>query len=175
MFFEAQQLDSEKHCFPLTWLPFMRGILLTLAATLWALPGRAQVASTQTLEMRSQEAGTAGTAHGTAEPRVLDYAEQMPAFTGGAPALHQLLTTHLVYPPEAFKAGRSGNVVVQFVVDEQGRTRDVETVRTSDPVFDAAARRVVMLMPWWTPGMDKGQSVRVRCTLPIIFTFRRNP
>lgn len=78
-------------------------------------------------------------------------------------------------PPEALKAAHSGQVVVQFVVDEQGHTRDVEAVRTSDPVFDTAARHVVMVMPWWKPGAEHGQPVRVRCTLPIIFTFRRNP
>lgn len=153
----------------------MRNILLLLATILWALPGRAQLASAQATGATGPETSASGAARSTAEPVVLDYAEQMPAFPGGATALHQFLASHLAYPPEAFKAGRSGKVVVQFVVDEQGRTRDVEAVRTSDPEFDAAARHVVMIMPWWTPGVDKGQPVRVRCTLPIIFTFRRNP
>lgn len=153
----------------------MRNVLLLVAASLWALPGRAQLASTHAIGATGPEPSMGGPAHGTNEPVVLDYAEQMPAFPGGATALHQFLASHLTYPPEAFKAGRSGKVVVQFVVDEQGRTRDVEAVRTSDPAFDAAARHVVMIMPWWTPGLDKGQPRRVRCTLPIIFTFRRNP
>ena len=85
------------------------------------------------------------------------------------------MAAHLTYPPEAFKAGRSGQVVVQFVVDEHGRTRDVEVVRTSDHTFDAVARHVVIVIPWWTLGVDKGQPVRVRCTLPIIFTFPAQP
>lgn len=153
----------------------MRSAALLLAFTLWALLGRAQAASDQATVTAMREIRGSNAAQGAAEPVVLDYAEQMPAFPGGTTALHQFLAAHLVYPPEAFKAGRSGKVVVQFVVDEQGRTRDVEAVRTSDPEFDAAAKRVVMVMPWWTPGADNGQPVRVRCTLPIIFTFRRNP
>ena len=153
----------------------MRNTLLVLAAILWALPGRAQMGSVHATRTMVPETSESSTAHDVAEPAVLDYAEQMPAFSGGATALHQFLASHLAYPPEAFKAGHSGTVVVQFVVDEQGRTRDVEAVRTSDPEFDAAAKHVVMTMPWWTPGMEKGQPVRVRCTLPIIFTFRRNP
>ena len=151
-----------------------RAVLL-VAAALWALPGRAQLTSTQSIEPAARGKSAGRAAPGAAAPVVLDYAEQMPTFPGGAAALHQFLVTHLAYPPEALKAAHSGQVVVQFVVDEQGRTRDVETVRTSDPVFDAAARHVVMVMPWWTPGADHGQPVRVRCTLPIIFTFRQNP
>ena len=147
---------------------------MLLVATFWALPGRAQLASTQAIGSSVPKASVSSTAPAAPEPVVLNYAEQMPVFPGGTAALHQFLAAHITYPPEAFKAGRSGSVVVQFMVDEQGRTRDVEVVRTSDPEFDAAAKYVVLMMPWWTPGVDKGQPVRVRCTLPIIFTFRRN-
>ena len=153
----------------------MRKAVLLLIAALWSLPGWAQLASAQAIDTSVPKTSASNAAPATAEPVVLDYAEQMPAFPGGATALHQFLAAHITYPSEAFKAGRSGSVVVQFVVDEQGRTRDIEAVRTSDPEFDAAAKHVVMVMPWWTPGVDKGQPVRVRCTLPIIFTFRRNP
>ena len=149
--------------------------VLLLAATFWALPGRAQLASTQAIGPSVPKTSVNSAAPAAPESVVLNYAEQIPAFPGGTTALHQFLVTHITYPSEAFKAGRSGSVVVQFVVDEQGRTRDVEAVRTSDPEFDAAAKYVVLMMPWWAPGVDKGQPVRVRCTLPIIFTFRRNP
>ena len=153
----------------------MRKALLLLVANFCALPGRAQLASTQAIGLSVPKANVSSAAPAAPESVVLNYAEQMPAFPGGTTALHQFLVTHITYPPEAFKAGRSGSVVVQFVVDEQGRTRDVEAVRTSDPEFDTAAKYVVLMMPWWTPGLDKGQPVRVRCTLPINFTFRRNP
>lgn len=149
--------------------------VLLLVATSWALPGRSQLVSTKAIGQSVPPASVSSAAPATPEPVVLNYAEQMPSFPGGTTALHQFLAAHIAYPPEAFKAGRSGSVVVQFVVDEQGRTRDVEVARTSDPEFDAAAKYVVLMMPWWTPGVDKGQAVRVRCTLPIIFTFRRNP
>ena len=153
----------------------MRKAVLLLVATFWALPGRTQLASTQATGSSVPKVSVSSAAPAAPEPMILNYAEQMPAFPGGPMALPQFLAAHITYPPEAFKAGRSGSVVVQFVVDEQGHTSDVEAVRTSDPEFDAAAKYVVRMMPWWTPGMDKGQPVRVQCTLPIIFTFRRNP
>ena len=153
----------------------MRVVILLFAAYFCTLQVHAQLASASVQTITTSQARTEIAGAVAAQPESRSYAEQMPAFAGGETALHQFLNAHLIYPPEAFKAGRSGQVVVQFVVDEQGRTRDVEVVRTSDPEFDAAARHVVLIMPWWTPGLDQGQPVRVKCTLPIIFTFRRNP
>ena len=153
----------------------MKTLALLLVTSLWALPGRAQLASAALQPETPVNPRTGNSRPAEAQPEVMAYAEQMPAFTGGEAALRQFLAAHLTYPPEAYQAGRSGKVVVQFVVDEQGRTRDAEVVRSSDPTFDTAARNVVLLMPWWTPGQEQGQPVRVRCTLPIIFTFHRNP
>jgi protein TonB len=104
---------------------------------------------------------------------VLNYAEQMPVFAGGAEALHRYLVTATKYPAAALRRGLSGTVTVQFIVDEQGRVLDPVVVKTTDEEFSAEAIRLVWLMPWWTPGRQGGQPVRVRCTLPIAFTFKR--
>ncbi len=103
---------------------------------------------------------------------VLDYAERMPAFAGGDNALHQYLKRTIKFPAEALARRLSGTVVVQFVVDEQGRVLDPTVVRSSQALFDDEAIRLARLMPWWEPGRHQGNSARVRCTLPIIFTAR---
>ena len=71
------------------------------------------------------------------------------------------------------RRGVSGQVVVQFVVDEQGRVLEPQIVKSTDGDFNAEALRLVWLMPWWTPGRQQQQAVRVRCTLLISFTFKR--
>ena len=139
------------------FLPFLLGCIL--AAQL----GRAQA---------FQAAEPLGSA-ATASPTVLTYAEQMPTFVGGEVALHRYLATQTKYPPEALRRGLSGQVVVQFVVDEEGRVLDPVVVKTTAAEFNDEARRLAWLMPRWTPGREHGQPVRVRCTLPIGFTFRR--
>ncbi|QKG51912.1 energy transducer TonB [Hymenobacter sp. BRD67] len=97
----------------------------------------------------------------------------MPTFVGGEQALHHYLATKLVYPVESFRRGQSGSVVVQFIVDEQGRILDPVVLKTSNADFAEEAIRLVRLMPWWTPGQQEGKAVRVRCTLPILFSFKR--
>ena len=125
------------------------------------------------LVVRAQATPSGGPDSGPlAATEVLSYAEEMPSFAGGQPALHHYLMAKLVYPPEALKRNLSGTVVVQFVVDEQGRVGGVEVARTSDPVFDIEAKRIMYTMPWWTPGREQGHPVKVRCTLPIIFTCK---
>ena len=51
--------------------------------------------------------------------------------------------------------------MVQFVVETDGSV--------SDPSLDAEAIRVVQAMPKWTPGKEKGNVVRVKYNLPIVF------
>ena len=107
------------------------------------------------------------------EPKVLTYAEQMPRFAGGEVALHRYLASQIKYPAQAWQRGQSGQVVVQFIVDEQGRVLEPIVVKTTAADFNEEARRLVWLMLRWEPGREKGQPVRVRCTLPIVFTFKR--
>ncbi|MGI4762582.1 MAG: TonB family protein [Janthinobacterium lividum] len=141
----------------------MPGFLLVVFFLFTTLAGQAQTFQT------TEPLGGAA----RASPAVLNYAEQMPAFAGGEVALHRYLATQIKYPAAAWQRGLSGQVVVQFVVDEQGRVLEPIVVKTTAADFNDEARRLVWLMPRWEPGRDHGQPVRVRCTLPIVFTFRR--
>lgn len=138
--------------------------LIVLASTLLAHQGQAQQARL------IEQAGATGA---SSTLPVLTYAEQMPAFPGGEVALHRYLATQTNYPPEALRRGLSGQVVLQFIVDEQGRVLEPVVVKTTAVEFNDEARRLAWLMPRWEPGREHGQPVRVRCTLPIGFTFKR--
>ena len=107
-----------------------------------------------------------------ASPPVLTYAEQMPEFPGGDKEFHKYLVSKTKYPAEAERLNQSGTVYVRFVVDEEGRIRDAEVVKGCGAGLDDEALRLVRLMPWWTPGRQQGQPVRVQRTLPISFRLR---
>ena len=108
----------------------------------------------------------------TSAPAVLSYAEKMPVFPGGDEAFYRYLVTKINYPAEAQRLKLSGTVYVQFVVDEEGRIRDAAVVKGCGHGLDEEALRLVRLMPWWTPGRDRGQPVWVLRTLPISFRLR---
>lgn len=98
-----------------------------------------------------------------------DVVEQMPAFPGGMEAMMKFLTENVHYPEAAYKAGVQGRVLVQLIVEKDGRISNVKVVKKANDDLDAEAIRVVSSMPRWQPGMQNGKVVRVKYTLPITF------
>lgn len=107
----------------------------------------------------------------TAQQEAVTVAEKMPEYPGGMKELMKYLSTSVRYPKQCQDAGVQGKVIVQFVIDTNGRVTNAKVITKLHPLLDEEALRVINAMPKWTPGMDKGESVRVRCTLPV--TFRR--
>ena len=72
------------------------------------------------------------------------------------------------YPAIALKSGLEGGVYVQVWVDESGAVVESKVVRSTDKVFDQAARRAAE--QWkFTPAENKGKPVAVWITIPFRF------
>ena len=104
--------------------------------------------------------------------KVFDIVEQMPEYPGGQAALFEYLSKNIKYPADAEKKKVEGKVFVTFVVDTDGKITDVSLMRKVFPSLDAEAIRVISAMPNWIPGKQKGQVVRVKYTVPIIFRLK---
>jgi protein TonB len=98
--------------------------------------------------------------------------ENMPQFPGGDAALFKYLSDNIRYPVIAQESGIQGRVILQFVVNRDGSIVDIEVVRGVDRSLDAEAVRVVQAMPRWTPGRQRGKTVRVKYTLPVNFRLQ---
>jgi len=103
------------------------------------------------------------------ENRIHVVVERMPEFPGGEAAMNQFINRTIRYPVIAQENGIQGRVVVQFVVNTDGKIVDVEVVRGVEESLDKEAVRVVKAMPPWNPGRQGGKNVRVKYTLPIRF------
>lgn len=97
--------------------------------------------------------------------------EHMPSFPGGTAELFKFLATTVKYPAAAKKAGTQGRVIVTFVVEEDGSIVEPTVVKSVSPELDAEAVRVINAMPNWEPGTQNGKAVRVKYTIPIIFSL----
>jgi len=106
------------------------------------------------------------------EGEVFEVVEQNPSFPGGNDALMKWLSKNLKYPASAQDNGIQGRVMVQFVVNKDGSIVDPKVVRSIDPALDKEALRVVSAMPKWQPGKQRGKTVRVRFTLPVLFRLQ---
>ena len=100
---------------------------------------------------------------------IFQVVEEQPMYPGGMEELMKFLQTNIRYPKEAQERGLQGRVIVQFVINADGSICDENVVRSVDPQLDAEALRVVRSMPNWTPGKQRGETVRVRFTIPVSF------
>ncbi len=99
--------------------------------------------------------------------------EEQPLYPGGNAAMMKFLGDNINYPVEAQEKGIQGRVITNFVVEKDGSLSDIQVIRGVDPLLDAEAVRVIQSMPKWKPGTQKGETVRVRFTLPVVFRLQQ--
>ena len=74
------------------------------------------------------------------------------------------------YPFEMRRAGTTGEVVVDFIVDAQGQVQNAYALRSSRAEFESAAVQAVS--KWsFRPGRKDGRAVPTRMQVPILFTL----
>lgn len=97
--------------------------------------------------------------------------EQMPEFPGGFVALKEYVRANLQYPKNALEKGIEGKVYVNFMVSKTGAVSNAKVAKSTEPLLDEEALRIVKSMPNWTPGKQHGEAVEVSYTLPIDFNL----
>ncbi|WP_457652947.1 energy transducer TonB [Rhodocaloribacter sp.] len=101
------------------------------------------------------------------EAEIFVVVEEMPEIIGGTAQIYK----YLEYPDIARKAGLEGLVVVQIVVEPDGRPANPVVARSAGDVLDKAAVEAVMRLRF-KPGKQRGVPVRVRMAIPIRFRLR---
>lgn len=96
--------------------------------------------------------------------RVLDIAETMPAIEGGLRNYY----VHIDYPPEAAEQGIQGRLVLDFIVELDGTTSEVQVIQSLHPLCDSAAVQALR-QTRFIPGRQNGEPARVRMRLPVRF------
>jgi protein TonB len=118
--------------------------------------------------------GTGNEVVGSEPEQIFTIVEQMPSFPGGEDKLMEFLNKNISYPAMEKDNGISGTVYVNFIVDKDGKIKDVKVVRgvKGGPGCDKEALRVISKMPDWSAGKQNGRQVSVQFVLPIKFQLR---
>ncbi len=95
--------------------------------------------------------------------------ERMPNFPGGEKEMIKFIKSNLKYPDMARKTGASGTVITNFVVQSDGKIRNIKVIRGIGSGCDEEAVRILQLMPNWIPGEICGKMVSCSYTLPVRF------
>ena len=87
--------------------------------------------------------------------------------------LEKWVYQYLKYPEKAVIDGIQGRVMVDFIIEKDGKVTDVRVVKGVSPELDAEAVKVVSASPKWKPGRVAGNKVRTSVTIPVEFRLEK--
>lgn len=103
------------------------------------------------------------------ESHFFSLGNEVPQYPGGYEALIEYLISHLNYPKDAKEQGLQGQVVISFVIEENGEVSSAKIIKGIGGGCDEEALRVIELMPDWQPAYKDGSPIRVLFNMPITF------
>ncbi len=122
------------------------------------------------------------------EEEVFMTVEQMPLFPGCEDSdlegealfncsmgkLIQYIGQNLRYPEAAKTGNIQGTNIVEFIVEKDGSLSNIKVIRNIGGGTAEEVIRVMNAMPLWQPGLQRGQTVRVKLRLPVAFKLGDN-
>ena len=90
----------------------------------------------------------------------------------GYKRLYKFFDRNTKYPEELKGVQPSGEVVVNFIINERGRPQDIEIFKGFHELLDAEAIRLIKRMPSWDPGEADGEPIPSKHRLAIFFRAR---
>ena len=102
--------------------------------------------------------------------------DQRPQFLNSAdPAqfLEKWVYQYLKYPESSLQNGEQGKVMVEFIIEKDGKVSNVRVVKGVSDALDAEAVKVIAASPKWKPGKVKGNKVRTMITIPVEFRLEK--
>lgn len=108
--------------------------------------------------------------YGNEEP--LFIVETMPTFRGGdIDVFRNWVNKRTRYPEEAISNKIRGTVFLTFIVEKDGTVTNVTVIKGVHPLLDDEAVKAIASSPKWSPGLQRGQPVRVRFQIPLTFQY----
>jgi protein TonB len=107
---------------------------------------------------------------GIATDEPLFVVEVMPSFKGGAiEKFRSWVQLRTNYPQLAIDRRIQGKVFLTFIVETDGSVSNVTVYKGLDPLIDEEAVKAIQASPKWSPGLQRGQPVRVRFQMSLNF------
>lgn len=102
--------------------------------------------------------------------------DQRPQFlnsTDPAQFLEKWVYQYIRYPESSVLKGEQGKVMVEFIIEKDGKVTNVRVAKGVSDALDAEAVKVIEASPKWKPGRIKGEKVRTMITIPVEFRLEK--
>lgn len=90
-------------------------------------------------------------------------------FQGKYAGWKKFLEKNLTYPERAINNKIQGTVIVQFIVDTEGKIQDPRIFKSVEFSLDEEALRIIQKSTQWIPAVQNGKKVKSYKRQPIIF------
>ncbi|TAL67513.1 MAG: energy transducer TonB, partial [Bacteroidetes bacterium] len=148
-------------------LPFEDDMVLTEDSLAGVISGQENIKGSG--NVTGVLSGTGGGV-GSGNNGLFSFVENMPKFKGGdINKFREWVQKKTKYPEIATIKGIQGKVYVSFVIENDGSVTNVKVVKGVDPLINDEALKAVMSSPKWTPGSQRGVSVRVSYLIMLNF------
>lgn len=98
--------------------------------------------------------------------------EVMPSFKGGdINKFREWVQRRTSYPQAAIDAKIQGKVFLTFIIEPDGAVSNVSVVKGVNTIIDDEAVKAIKGSPRWSPGLQRGQPVRVRYSMWLSFVI----
>ena len=87
--------------------------------------------------------------------------------------LREWVYKYLKYPEAALREGIQGRVMVDFIIEKDGKLTNARVTKGVSEEIDAEALKVVMASPKWKPGRVNGDKVRTSMSIPVEFRLEK--
>ena len=91
---------------------------------------------------------------------IYSFIEQIPEYNGSINGLDQWIPKQVKYPGFAQENEIQGNVLIHFIVNEDGSVTCPKLIKSSHPALTLEAIRIFNQMKKWTPGKQSGEVVK---------------
>lgn len=101
--------------------------------------------------------------------RVFTVVENPPYYPGGMSEFAIYINSNIQYPKEALQGKVQGAVLIQFIVNEEGKLTDFKKLSSKGHGLEEEAIRLLKNSGEWKPGIQNGHKVPVQIQQKVIF------
>lgn len=101
------------------------------------------------------------------------FGESEAIFKSGDAEWIKYIQKSLKFPDRAWKLGKEGRLLIQFVINTNGATDDFKILRSIEYSLDEEAIRIIKNSPKWRPAHQDGRLVKAYRRQPLTFQVPR--
>ncbi|RFP63698.1 energy transducer TonB [Hymenobacter lapidiphilus] len=90
---------------------------------------------------------------------------------GGTDAFFEWIQTNQKYPALALQRKIDGKVMMEFIIEKDGSLTGIKPIKRLGSGLDEEAIRLLKAAPKWEPALYKGQPVKQKMVLPVVFSL----